>query len=131
MEAKMFRTLTTVGTLSVIGCLAFALSAEEPAKKPSVWMRAKLDHSQKILGGLASEDFDAIAQSAKSLNNLSELEKHVRANAPGYRTQLQVFRAANEDLLKQANKQNLDGCALAFQQLTLSCINCHKALRDK
>jgi cytochrome c556 len=132
MEATtMFRTLTLVCTLAALGGIAIALAADEPAKKPSVWMRTKLENSQKVLSGLATEDFDAIAQNAKSMNNLSELEKHVRSNAPGYRTQLQIFRAANDDLIKQANKKNLDGCALAFNQLTLSCVNCHKALRDK
>lgn len=134
----MYRISIIVCTLTALGGMALALAADEPEKKPgepekkpSVWMRTKLDNSQKILSALATEDFDAIAHSAKSMNTLSELEKHVRANAPGYRTQLQIFRAANEDLIKQANKNNLDGCALAFNQLTLSCVNCHKALRDK
>lgn len=127
----MSRISLIVCTLAVLGGMTLAFAADEPEKKPSVWMRTKLDNSQKILSALATEDFDAIIHSAKSMNTLSELEKHVRANAPGYRTQLQIFHAANEDLIKQAKKNNLDGCALAFHQLTLSCVNCHKALRDK
>jgi cytochrome c556 len=105
--------------------------AEEPSKKPSVWMRNKLQHSQKVLGALATEDFESIAASAKAMNNLGELEKHVRSAKPGYRTQLQIFHFANDELIKQANKKSIDGCAMAFQQLTLSCVNCHKALREK
>lgn len=119
------------GILIAAGLVGFACGDEQPVKKPSVWMRTKLEHSRKVLEGLAMEDFDTIAGSARSMNNLSELEKHVRANAPGYRVQLQFFRAANEELIKQADKKNLEGCALAFHQLTLSCVNCHKALRDK
>lgn len=126
----MYRVCFTVSALFALSWMAVAIAADEPAKTPSVWMRTKLENSQKILSGLATNDFDAIARSAKSMNSLSELEKHVRAGAPDYRTQLQIFRAANEDLIKQANKKNLDGCALAFHQLTLSCVNCHKALRD-
>ncbi|HTN76745.1 MAG TPA: hypothetical protein VL096_15910 [Pirellulaceae bacterium] len=125
---RMFTGLLfAVCSLVVVG----SLLAQEPEKKPSVWMRTKLEHSQKILDGLATADFDAIASHAKSMHTLTELEKHVRAGAPGYRTQLQFFRHATEDMVKQANKKNLDGCAIAFQQMTLSCINCHKVLRDK
>lgn len=133
-------TTTEEPNMRIICCLALvaslltvlqAFAEDEPAKKPSVWMRTKLEHSQKVLGALATEDYEAIADSAKAMNNLSELEKHVRAGTPGYRTQLQIFRYANEDLLKQAKKKNIDGCALAFSQLTLSCVNCHKSLRDK
>jgi hypothetical protein len=33
-------------------------------------------------------------------------------------------------LIRQADKENLDGAALAYVQLTLSCVNCHKVVRD-
>jgi hypothetical protein len=127
----MSRVTLTSSLIVAFGLFGMVFAADETAKKPSVWMRTKLENSQKVLGGLANGDFDAIARSAKAMNNLSELEKHVRSTTPGYRTQLLIFRAANADLIRQAERENLDGCALAFHQLTLSCVNCHKALREK
>jgi cytochrome c556 len=127
----MQRKLNTWLTMAVLCGICLTAWSQEPEKQPSVWMRTKLEHSQKILGGLAAGDFDAIAASARAMNNLSALERHVRAGAPGYRDQLHLFRIANEDLIKQAQQDNLDGCALAFHQLTLSCVKCHQALRDK
>jgi hypothetical protein len=49
---------------------------------------------------------------------------------PGYRTQLEVFNDANEQIIRQAQKDNVEGAALAFTQLTISCVNCHKQLRE-
>lgn len=106
--------------------------AEQPAEQePNFWMKKKLEFSQHILAGLATADFDQISKSAKSMNNLSQIERWTRrTNAEAYRTQLQFFRFANEDLVRQAEKKNIEGVSLAFSQLTLSCVNCHKVIRD-
>jgi hypothetical protein len=104
--------------------------ADTPSIEPSVWMRKKLDYSRNILAGLASEDFEKIAQNAEAMQGMSTLEGFIRGRMPGYRTQLQVFQSANEELMKQAQKDNVEGAALAFTQLTISCVNCHKQLRD-
>ena len=93
-------------------------------------MKKKLEYSEKILGGLASADFQAIGKSARSLNALNQIEKWVHGNTPEYRTQLRIFQNANEQVIRMADKENLDGAALAYVQLTLSCVNCHKVVRD-
>lgn len=100
------------------------------AAETTVWMRKKLDYTQQILGGIAEADFDRIARHASSMKALSRIEGFVRGRTPGYRTQLQIFQDATEELLRQAEKENVDGAALAFTQLTLSCVNCHKQLRE-
>jgi hypothetical protein len=93
-------------------------------------MRLKLDYSRNILAGLASEDFDKIAKNAEAMQGMSRFEGFIRGKMPGYRSQLQVFQSANEELVRQAQKDNVEGAALAFTQLTISCVNCHKQLRD-
>jgi cytochrome c556 len=102
----------------------------EDEKKPSVWMKKKLDYSQEILAGLANEDFKAIATSARAMNDLNQFEKFFRARTPEYREQLQIFDTANKALVRQAEKENLDGATIAFMQLTTSCVNCHKIVRN-
>lgn len=106
--------------------------AQKPAEQESnFWMKKKLEFSQHILGGLATADFEQISKSAASMNNLSQIERWTRrSNAEEYRTQLRIFRFANEDLVRQADKKNIEGVSLAFSQLTLSCVNCHKLIRD-
>ena len=120
--------LLMLGVL-LTGCVAWAQKPGEA--EPSFWMKKKLEFSQHILSGLATADFEQISKSASSMNKLSQIEKWTRrTNAEEYRTQLRIFRFANEDLVRQADKKNIDGAAMAFSQLTLSCVNCHKLMRD-
>jgi hypothetical protein len=116
----------------VLSVFAFSSVAadKEDQTKPSYWMQKKLEYSEKILGGLVNRDFDAIAKNAHSMGALSQIEKWVRGNTPEYRTQLQIFQNANEQLSRMSEKENLDGAALAYVQLSLSCVNCHKIVRD-
>jgi hypothetical protein len=99
-------------------------------QEASVWMRRKLDYSQQILVGIAEADFERIATNAKAMRALGKVEGFVRGRTPGYRSQLQIFQDATDQLIKHAEKDNVDGAALAFTQLTISCVNCHKHLRE-
>jgi hypothetical protein len=108
----------------------WAAEGEDEAAKASLWMKNKLSYSEGMLAGLASADFDAIGKNARSMKALGHMEKWVRGNTPAYRSQLQIFQNADERLIRMADQKNLDGAALAYVQLTLSCVNCHKVVRD-
>lgn len=122
--------------LSVVVVGLFTLAAVCPAaepeaeKKPSFWMKKKLEYSETILVGLANGDYDSIGKTARSMNSLNQMEKWVRSSLPEYRAQLQIFQNANQQMVRMADDENLDGAALAYVQLTLSCVNCHKIVRD-
>ena len=96
----------------------------------SFWMTKKLEYSQNILAGLATGDFDKIVANAQSMRNLSKIEGFVRGQTPGYRTQLHLFEESADEIIRQAKKDNVEGATLAFAQLTISCVNCHKHLRE-
>lgn len=106
-----------------------AADPPEP-QKPSFWMQKKLEYSEKILNGLVQEDFDAIGKAARSMNSLGQMEKWARASMPAYRAQLHIFQDANEQLIRSSDQKNLPAAALAYVQLTMGCINCHKIVRD-
>jgi cytochrome c556 len=121
-----------VGIVAALALLAFAVrvAGADEKDEPSYWMQKKMEYSGKILAGLAKADFEAIEKNAKSMNALSQIEKWVRASAPGYDSQLATFRSANKSLVRMAQEQDLDGATLAFMQLTHSCVQCHKVVRD-
>jgi hypothetical protein len=104
---------------------------EDPKSHPvSFWMEKKLEYSQEILRGLATGDLEVVAQKAEQMRVLSRIEGWVRNGKPGYRAQFQAFQFANAEILRNARADNLDGATLGFQQLTISCVSCHKILRD-
>jgi len=105
-------------------------NAESKDQPVSFWMQRKLEYSQNILGGLATDDLEKVLKNAQSMRNLSTIEGFVRRQTPGYMTQLKMFEEATDEMIRQAKRDNLDGAALAFTQLTVSCVNCHKRLRE-
>jgi len=137
--------MTRAGSWSVRICAAicvviagiwFADSAKAQEKvgatkeqPTSFWMKKKLEYSQNILGGIANADFDKIVENAEAMRGLSKVEGFIRGQTPGYRTQLHIFEESVDEIIRQGKKDNVDGAALAFTQLTISCVNCHKHLR--
>ena len=103
-------------------------STEE--KPLSFWMAAKLEYSTAILQGLATEDFDLIKKNAEQMRLLNKVEGFVRRRNPQYRLQVENFTRVADGLIKQADNENIDGVALEFSQLTLSCVRCHQVLRE-
>ncbi len=116
-------------------------SAEEPKpqeripeitnEKPmSFWMAQKIDLSKKILESLTKEDFVALESDANQLRTLGKIEGFVRRQDEAYRRYQQQFDSALLDVTTQARAHNVEGAALAFNQLTTSCVVCHKRLRQ-
>jgi hypothetical protein len=130
-----FRTCISLLLASVV--FAPLVLGQEPKKAdekdkrdPSIFMKKKLEYSEKILAGLTSGDFDQVKENAKEMHALGNIEAFFRIRSPGYRTQFLIFENANDELIAQADKKNYEGVALAFNQLTNSCVNCHKQLRE-
>jgi len=117
--------------LTFLMVLAVPLRAgDDPPKQSSLWMKQKLLASQTILKALAEGDYQSIEQNARAMSLVESLEKAFRADRPGYRTQLRLFEYADQELIRAAREKNLDGATLAYNQLTISCVNCHKIIRD-
>jgi hypothetical protein len=117
--------------LGLLLILALPVCAQdEPAKEASIWMRQKVQASQAVLSGLARADFQAIGQNAAAMGVMEYFEKWQQADSPDYRTQLRLFEFADRELIRAAREKNIDAATLAFNQLTVSCVNCHKIVRD-
>jgi hypothetical protein len=121
-----------IAIIAAIACVLVAVRVAGAVEKEesSFWMQKKMEYSEKILAGLAKGDFQAIEKNATSMNKLSQIENWVRASSPAYKGQLATFRSANKSLIRMAEEQDIDGSTLAFMQLTQSCVQCHKLIRD-
>lgn len=102
-------------------------------KEPALakFMRAKLKASSQILEGLCTEDYETIQKGAETLKSMSREERWRVSNDAMYRQQSAEFRDAVDNILKAAKeKKNLDSAALAWTKTTLSCIECHRWVRN-
>src|SRR5262249_28775793 len=127
MKRLMF-VLVMVGT--VAGLSHWRTQGQEPSPKVADLMRKKLTHAQKVLEGIALNNFDQIGRSAEELILISKGAEWRVINSPQYEVHSNGFRRAAEGLIEKAKDKNVDGAALAYVDLTLSCVKCHKYVRD-
>lgn len=98
--------------------------------KASIWMTKKLEFSQKILHGLTKGDCEMVRQNADEMIVVGYLESWDRASLPAYRKQLKAFENANKELVRQAERKNMNLATRAYTRLVISCIECHNVVRD-
>jgi len=131
----MRRSMTSLAALLLLAAMFGGHKSRGGDDQPnnrngSLWMKQKLGASQNILAGLTTADYESIEKNARSMIAIGYLEKWVRADTPGYQTMLRDFDFANKSLVLAAREKNLDGATVAYLQLTLSCVHCHRIVRD-
>ena len=114
-----------------------AAKKEEVKKKPGankaalrMFMRKKLESSQSVLEGLALEDFDLIAKGAKELKTTSAAAEFMVIHDPLYTEYADDFRRVVDKMAKAAKEKRIDGATLAYMDMTMSCVECHKYVRN-
>jgi cytochrome c556 len=127
----MERMVWTVLVLcaAVVACAAFG-HGDEPNKTAEL-MQKKLKASQKVLEGVAKNDFDAIQANADALIDISNKTEFNSIKSADYEMFSNQFRRTAEGLAKNAKDKNADGVALAYVDLTLVCVKCHKYVRER
>jgi hypothetical protein len=131
------KRLLVLSPLIIVTFLAISIRGDDdtepkdPAQRHSYWMMKKLEWSQAILADLAKADWEKMGQHTRSMRALSKIEgRFRRTDQADYRAQLAVFDQANDELIKTADDENIDGATLAYMHLIHSCVNCHKVLRQ-
>ena len=128
MLAKLFAAMlvTVIGAGTVL--FGFQDHAQSDVKP---FMQRKLDDSREIVSGLAMEDYDLISKSAQDLMLLSHESEWNVFQSDTYLRMSRAFRGSAERLRDTANQKNLDGAAIAYFEVTLNCVRCHRYVRRK
>ncbi len=119
--------------LAVVLCLfAGGVSSGQPAKSKifKKLMGEKLKASQNLIEGLALGNFNTLKDNAQELLRISNTEEFVAYKTPKYELFSNEFRSAAEKLIAKAKAKNLDGAALAYVELTMTCVRCHEYVRE-
>jgi len=118
---------------AVVLCLVLSgVSSGQPAKSKifKKLMADKLVSAQKLLEGLAVKDFVKLSDNAQELLRISATEEWVAIKTPKYQAFSTEFRNAADKIVIKAKEKNLDGAALAYVQLTMTCVRCHEYVRE-
>jgi cytochrome c556 len=83
-----------------------------------------------VLEGIAVEDFALVGRHAESMAVLSRAAAWQVLQTPEYLRHSAEFEQASQKLVQSARDKNLDGATLAYVQMALSCVNCHKHVRS-
>lgn len=98
-------------------------------KKPTV-MQRKLTNAQKVLEGLAMNNFELVGKSADELMQCVKEVTWKINETEKYMLYTNEFIRDIEGLQKAAKKKNNDAATLAYVQMTLTCMKCHEMLRE-
>jgi hypothetical protein len=132
---KLFLALSSVIALTTAALVQSTCSAEPAQEVPKqvlpvdFFMRRKLDLSRDALKGVVTEDFALIKRTAEGMEKMSRQAEWEVFRMDEYNRLSADFRRVARSLAKQAEKKNVEGAALAYVQLTLSCVECHKFTR--
>ncbi len=112
---------------------AYGVPAQE--KKPvvtsnQVLMRDKLSYANKALEGLSLEDFDKLAESAKMMRMISRAASWHVIDSDEYARYSKNFQEEAADLERHAKDKNLEAASLDYMRITMTCVQCHKHLRE-
>ena len=122
--------ITAFAALALLALTA-SFAAERKSKATREFMRDKLELSQRILEGIALEDFDLIVAKSQKLSAMSQAASWQVFDNPDYTQHSVAFRKNVEALTRAAENKNLDGVTLAYFRVTMSCVECHRYVRGK
>lgn len=125
MNASRTVTFFLLGLLCLLPGASVPQPTENEPAREIMWL--KLDLSHNVLDALALEDFEALDAYAADLETLGAAELIFINDTDDYRARVDEFRSAARALKHAAESENPHAGALAYMDLTLRCIACHRA----
>jgi hypothetical protein len=130
MERSMgWSVLASSGVVLTAAYVVVAASAAPAPNRAKSFMRLKLDHAQQAVEAIAVEDYEGISQHAQRIALLTEDENWQVMQTVEYKRHSDDFRRTARLLAEAGQKKNLDGAVLAYMQMTMQCVHCHRHVR--
>jgi hypothetical protein len=134
-KRTMKQTVYAITLLGMIAMAGFVFSSRTVSAKPAdkavnQFMQQKLTDAQDVLEGLVTEDFDQIERAASDMHTLSQAAEWQVLKTPTYDLFSKEFQTACTQLEKAAKEKNTDGASLAWIKVTMTCLSCHKHVRN-
>lgn len=106
-----------------------ALQTEKQGPVESL-MKAKAGYAHRLLDAVVKGDLETAQVQAFRLKAVAETADWNVMKTPEYARETEDFVRATDRLLQAADRKNLDSVALAYMEVTLSCVHCHRYVRS-
>jgi hypothetical protein len=93
-------------------------------------MRRKLEHAKGLLEGLALADHNRLVREGRGLLLVSQQAEWQVIASPRYMLHSNELQRAVNKLIKSARAKDTDAAALAYVDMTLTCVRCHEYVRE-
>jgi hypothetical protein len=103
---------------------------KKPPLTGQILMRDKLTYANKALEGLSVEDFNKVAESAEMMRIISKAASWYVIDNDEYARLSKNFQEQAADMERHAKEKNLDAAALDYMRISLTCVQCHKYMRE-
>jgi hypothetical protein len=114
-----------IGACVIIGLSVGTLADQAPPALNRI-MKAKLAHSQAILGAVVTSNWTALDRESRALAlAVRDPAWGAALTEPEYLRQSDAFARALQDLIEASAKRDLESVANAQIALTASCVRCH------
>jgi hypothetical protein len=116
----------------LVGILLISLTAApapsaQTARLKQV-MRAKLEHSQKILEAVVTSNWQLLDRESREMALVVRDPAWSSLTMPEYIRYSEAFLRATNDLTEAAKLRDLESASLGLVSLTTSCVSCHRYL---
>lgn len=126
MSTIKFDIRFAIALLVIVAITGSTSWAQEPRIKQV--MRAKLDHSQKILEAVVTSNWQLLDEESRQMAQVVRDPAWQSLVMPEFIRQSEAFLRATQDLSEASKARDLERASLGFVSLTTSCVNCHRYL---
>jgi hypothetical protein len=116
---------TKMGLAILLIVIADGTSSSQTPRLSKV-MRAKLDHSQRILEAVVTSNWGQLDRESRALASVTQDASWSALTMPEYVRHSGAFLRAIEDLIEAAKLRDLEAASLGFISLSTSCVSCHR-----
>jgi hypothetical protein len=94
-------------------------------------MAKKLEHSQKLLAALVTNDLEKAAKHADELQQIRKDPAWSIIKSDQYEIWSKEFTESTSKIIKASREKNLDAAKLGYLEMTQNCFHCHTYVRDQ
>ncbi|GEM_PF-513723 len=124
------RTLAIVLLLAAAGAASAQTQSDPPKMSATaVFMRHKLSYSQRIIEGIALENYDEIVTNAIHIWDMSQTNTWVVVKNPDYAARTANFQKDVLALIQEAHLKDTPGVLDVYARVTADCVYCHQTCR--